>query len=784
MPFRVMARTGLQLGAELISSDGVAFYELIKNSFDAGSPRVDIDVTVRLPHDRYLAHIETVHNERQVRRTKAALTQAIHEVAAAAADDVDLAAPDGPELVAELRNASDWDQLLASLDEANSIVFGDTGTGMSALELATVFLTIGTRSRLAQVEQGGRGAAAERPVLGEKGIGRLSVMRLGSRVQIETSTDAETNWNLLDIDWRLFSHKSEAEIGEIDVSPEEGEIKASPGEHGTRIRVTGLSSEWSFDKLRDIAREEFSKLTDPFMSRSRYPISLRFNDRAVDIMRMDKLLFEQAHAAVRANFTLGGSGPQFTGKVEYLLRNREKSFLLEGAHLTSVAGRSPAVLRSLGPFSVTFYWFNRQALEAVEGIGDKRAVQDLVNAWSGGLMVFRDGFRVNPYGSPDDDWLDLDRKAFASGGYKVNRKQVVGKVDITRFGNPALTDQTNREGLRDCQEKAALVKLLKHLFDTEFRAFLNAVDKEAQAALPVNFDDLGKRVESEERQIRQSIKTLLERHPEEKRLAAGLEESVNRLGVLLKEADALAESYATGRQQLVSLAGLGLMVEIVAHELNRSTAHALATLADTDATTLAPGVGERLNTLRAQLKTLQKRLRILDPLSQAGRQVKETFDLIALVEEVIASHDAQFYRHNIACSVTVTPSRPAGGMPVKMVKGMIVQVLENLFSNSVYWLKQQRKLDKSFKPRIDVEVDTRSKILRVSDNGPGIPPERREEVFHPFVTTKPPGEGKGLGLYISREIAGYHDATLVLDDPPAPKNGHLNTFTLTLGVKK
>lgn len=787
MPFRVMARTVLQLGAELISSDGVAFYELIKNAFDAGSPRVDIDVAVCLPHDLYLAHVESVLAERQVRRAKAALERAVKEAAQAAARDIDPAAPDSQQIRAALIEARDWDELLSAIDSANSIVFRDTGSGMSEGDLETVFLTIGTRSRLVELGQRGRGERAGKPVLGEKGIGRLSVMRLGSRTLVETSVEGEATWNVLDIDWRLFSHDSDAEVGTIDISPGKGALKTARDVHGTRIRVTGLKSDWSFEKLRDIARDEFSKLTDPFLPKARYPISLRFNDRAVDIPRMEKLLFEQAHAIVRATYTLADTGPQFSGRIEYTLRKREKSFLLDTTDIVTTTGRSLSALRSLGPFAVVFYWFNRQALAAVEGIGDRRAVQELVNAWSGGLMVFRDGFRVNPYGSPDDDWLDLDRKALASGGYKVNRKQLVGKVDITRLGNPALTDQTNREGLRDSEEKTALVRLLKHLLEAQFRTFLNQVDDEARAALPVTFDDLNKRVESEDRQIRQSVRTLLERHPdirEDAELVSALESSVERVSGLMQEANELAESFAAGRQQLVSLAGLGLMVEIVAHELNRATKHALSTLAETDASDLSPGVGARLDTLKAQLKTLQKRLRILDPLSQAGRQVKETFDLITLVQDVVASHEAQFDRHGITCSVSTVPPQSSGGMAVKMVKGMVVQVLENLFSNTVFWLKQQKKLEKGFKPRIEVVVDIRARELRVTDNGPGVPPDRREEVFQPFVTTKPPGEGKGLGLYISREIAGYHDATLVLEDQPAPRKGRLNTFVLTLGVKK
>ena len=48
-------------------------------------------------------------------------------------------------------------------------------------------------------------------------------------------------------------------------------------------------------------------------------------------------------------------------------------------------------------------------------------------------MVFRDGFRVHPYGGPEDDWLDLDKEAFRSGGYKLNRQQIIGTQFQTGF---------------------------------------------------------------------------------------------------------------------------------------------------------------------------------------------------------------------------------------------------------------------------------------------------------------------------------------------------------------
>ena len=78
-----------------------------------------------------------------------------------------------------------------------------------------------------------------------------------------------------------------------------------------------------------------------------------------------------------------------------------------------------------------------------------------------------------------------------------------------------------------------------------------------------------------------------------------------------------------------------------------------------------------------------------------------------------------------------------------MVKGMLVQVLENLLSNSIYWLNQKASLTKSFSPEIQIIIDTKEFTVSITDNGPGVDADRRKAIFEPFVTTKPPGKGKG-----------------------------------------
>lgn len=780
MPFRVTARTVLQLGAELISSDGIAFYELIKNAFDAKSRRVEIDVVVRVPgEEQQTIRVEMNAVESDVAQGQRLLEQFKSRILRSA----DITAPNSEQLQSQVSSVHTWDDLRDCLEEANYIVIKDTGEGMSLRDLEDVYLTIGTRARLKErlrSEQERSSENGSRPILGEKGLGRLSTMRLGNRLNVITSKTGESHWNELSIDWTRFSNESDELIGDVPVQPQIGKAKESPKLSGTTLTITGLTESWSKDKLLAIAGREFCKLTDPFTPSTSFPISIRFNSEVVPIPPFNKLLFEHAHAVLHAEFEERGSKHEFElqGTVEY--RKRSRTFSVRQIDLLSIAStKSPELLKSLGPFSTQAYWFNRRILKEIEGIGDLKQVRDLVAQWGGGLMLYRDGFRVNPYGNPDDDWLELDPKALASGQYKVNRRQIIGKVAISVKNNPKLVDQTNREGLRDCPEKQILIKLLQHLLEERLRRFLVEIDKYYEDKERLDFDSIEERVTDEEKEIRRSLELLKSKYPKidtDTKIVTNIEEAIRRIASLLEEAKELAETFERRRSEMVNLAGLGLMVEVIAHELNRATLHTLSTVAETRRKSLPVELKSVFATLESQLKTIQKRLRVLDPLSTAGRQHKENFELISWVKDVLDSHSAQFQRHGIECELTIVPKQAT--MQVRAVKGMVVQILENLISNSVYWLKQQRSLHSDFAPRITVTINAREKSIAFTDNGPGIEPDRKEEIFEAFVTTKPPREGKGLGLFISREIARYNGARLYLSDSTTVHANALNTFVL------
>jgi hypothetical protein len=117
--FRVTARTVLQLGAELISSDAVAFYELINNSFDAGSPKVTIRVVVRVPHEALKAAYHAIPSappKRLSKEERASLDQCRNALLGA----VDEGAPEADSYCNLLEQVSSWEKLRELVDEANS----------------------------------------------------------------------------------------------------------------------------------------------------------------------------------------------------------------------------------------------------------------------------------------------------------------------------------------------------------------------------------------------------------------------------------------------------------------------------------------------------------------------------------------------------------------------------------------------------------------------------------------------------------------------------------------
>ncbi len=802
MSFKVTARTVLHLGAELISSDGIALYELIKNSFDARSESVEIAVQMAF---RYADYVELREQLQKLPREREASTALVATMSEHISDALPKDAVE--ELKTSLARAKKVGDLLSILDNWNRIVIADSGEGMSLDDLSTVYLTIGTRSRKSQKEKLAKQKEidTEHPILGEKGVGRLSAMRLGDHLHVVTAKVSDKRVNTLDIDWRAFSHEEDTLIGEIDIAPVRGELKAKILDRsGTRIVISALRSDWSNEKCRRIAIEEVSRFLDPFAHsakekhRPQLKIFISFNGEAVRIPRVDRILFEQAHAYVTAKYRYDEEErPMLTGTIEYRLGKATTTFRLDRPMLLGVLEDPkqrtladylpPAALKSLGPFDVEFYWFNRRILEAVEGVGTKADVQALVNSWSGGLMLFRDGFRVNPYGSAEDDWLKLDPRAFGSGGYKVNRSQIVGRVTIDGKHNPALVDQTNREGLKNGPEKSLLIVLLQHVLIQQFKGFINKIDRARKEREIKPLNEINVRMEEEIAKLTATFNAVLNQYPQvktNKRIVGAMREVQDGITELVDDIRKAENLYEEDRHKLTHLAGVGLMVEFIAHELGRATDHAMLVLRELSDDKRASALQDRFDVLSEELKTINKRLSILDPMATSRRQRKSRFDLTELCGDLFESHDAQFARHEIQVEVLSMDGGKAPEFNVNAVKGMMIQVIENLVSNSLYWLKIQAQDRKGSTLKITVHIDKSNSRFYFTDTGPGLFEEAAEDVFEPFVSYRRPETGRGLGLYICRQIAEYHGATIRWSERFRVHKNKLNTIEFSFGDGK
>ena len=275
--FRITARTVLELGAELISSDIIAFYELIKNGFDAEARTgtelerrrgVEVHFEIVLPRHPYMKLKERIaaaeaaeedgeEDEEDLGELKAEiiasfLVNAPEEARSAYAKEVNAATS----FAALGRRVAEAQQIF------NKIVVSDRGSGMSMEDLQEAFLVIGTASRKKEVEAALRAGAERSPYLGEKGIGRLSAMRLGDRLEVVTATCDDTKINLLHIDWRAFGDM-DAMLDQIPIAPELGGDKPAPDWSGTNIIVSGLMEQWTDARVHEMCDHEFARLTDP-----------------------------------------------------------------------------------------------------------------------------------------------------------------------------------------------------------------------------------------------------------------------------------------------------------------------------------------------------------------------------------------------------------------------------------------------------------------------------------------------------------------------------------------
>lgn len=169
--------------------------------------------------------------------------------------------------------------------------------------------------------------------------------------------------------------------------------------------------------------------------------------------------------------------------------------------------------------------------------------------------------------------------------------------------------------------------------------------------------------------------------------------------------------------------------------------------------------------------------------SRTNNHEKTAVDINRLCEEylTLSYHGMRATDSGFNCAMEKQLDENIG--KVKVVHQDISRVLLNLFNNSLYALKQKKNNNGSenYQPTVSVitQLLNHSILIRVRDNGSGIPDEVREKIFTPFFTTKPAGEGTGLGLSLSHDIIKAHGGEIKINS----KNGNGTEFLIRLPIE-
>lgn len=456
----------------------------------------------------------------------------------------------------------------------------------------------------------------------------------------------------------------------------------------------------------------------------------------------------------------------------------------------------------------------------------KRFIKDLA-----GIRVYRDGFGVRV----GEDWLGLGKQATSGGSlYGLRLNNTLGYVAISARENAALLETTNREGFQKTAHFDNFFALLQRfvawsgfsmdLLRRRALEHLEAFGQRRRGMDPANpvasggtvlernaaaideksrtIGDLGRELRDVVTKAQNVAKNAVELAPqatlfEDERAAE--REALNELLAVLEDPrvgaidsqPSLAESTKAIVRTLEErderlrrdlevfheAMALGLAAEALSHEI-AAIADRLAERAAGIASHLAKD-GHRdtkvlafVEHVRSSVDALRKQLGHLHPRLRYIRENRENICVGAFLSEQKAFYAERFLRHGIDVVVRVESD-----FVVTMNRGKLSQIVDNLLLNSEFWLREARRRDPGRRGQLVFNVV--KPCVLVSDDGPGVPLSVEETLFQPFVTTKAPGVGRGLGLYVVQQLLEVEGCEARLR-PERNASGHRFKFEVNL----
>ncbi len=444
-----------------------------------------------------------------------------------------------------------------------------------------------------------------------------------------------------------------------------------------------------------------------------------------------------------------------------------------------------------GNFKGTIYARDKSNKEELDIILQKEGLvkaklntlKDINKAWSSmqGVYVYRNGFRVLPYGRKD--WIGFTEKSQTAAANIYKEHTVIGYFKIDGFTSEKLEEQTNRQGfIQDEYGKNffMLVQdfLLNIIFesDTKFREGFTKIREKNDKVVTDNGKVEFKKeagFEGEKNERMQDVKNQIEDLKiaiSNRTMAADMPQKVieNLQDKILQyetvEQKAIDEKnqeiYLKSQQieeikEIVPLLGLGIIAESLTHEMNRIEQNIEDCARDTiKCKNDIDKIVKNQRNIITQTNFLKIQLAHMESTYRRNLEKQEEILLKDFLVDMYVDEDSPMSRK--ACRDGVDVLIEGENISIKANKGILTTIFDNIFLNSLYWVQysQQKKYIKF--------VVKQSGTIECFDSGCGVHPEIEDKLFEPFRFMKE--NGRGLGLFIVQELTENMSGRVWLSD--------------------
>lgn len=680
-------------------------------------------------------------------------------------------------------DANDVDLIFKDSSEKGGILeIIDNGLGMSREQLLNGFMRISTQDKVLSPVS----VKYQRQKAGRKGIGRFATQRLGRQLVISTQLASASESLKLEIDWDLFE-------GGKDLYLVSNQIKVCPKlpTSGTTLRIESLRDSWSVAQVQRAFRY-IADLLQPFPLNEAYGVKsandsgfkVAFyreeNNDIIPIADEERSIFAHSYAIISGR--VDDSGIAYTNVISPRHRIYTGDEPLDfDSRIRPKAELSYSSYPLLAGVRFKVYYFIQDELPA----GTRNMVREILQR-QGGVRVYRNGFRVLPYGEVYDDWLGLQRSSALRELLPPHHNtNFLGFVEISDVTGEIFEETASREGLL---ENDAFLQLQ----DFVHRGLMAGVIRLARARGTKVFStdassqrNKGKAEQTTPKERAAEIAERLRRagatdggqKSNNKGDNSTQDDNFERLASDVEEIGAQSQKILEENGMLRVLASLGLTIGEFTHEVR----HAIAALNVTIAQMEAEGVsGQSLLASKDNMLLLQSYVRYFDnAITQNAHRQLDVHELRDLVHEFSVVVRPTLLRQNVEL---IERFDGYDLFTKPMHKSEWSSIFLNLFTNSLKAIQRA-----GTKGKIEITGGSANNHLYIifSDNGDGIRPENVDKIFDAFFSTSsPPGIlsseaerliGTGLGLKIVKDIIDAADGDIGLIDPPA---GYSTSFRI------